>query len=120
MDTIRNQILYIIDSKIQYTKTSTDIELDLRLNGKPKDIYGKYYYPENEILFTDNIDDLDDYQKRFTNEDIDDEKLKDDLLVERKSNGVDDTKLNPKTEHELKEPDPDEKIIIKKPKKHPL
>lgn len=117
MNTLRNPIVEIRNS-ISHTKTSKDIDSELKL--RKKLYYNKYYYPDDQILFSDNYGDLKEYQERFEEKTRSDEDFKNDLLIERDEKNVDNTKLNPQTEHEIKEPDPDEKINLKKNKKHPL
>lgn len=108
-----------VSKKFQYTKTLKDIEEEIRL--RQSIFLRRYYYHYEENLNSESNIDLSFNQKGFAATVRDDEKFKDDLLVEKnKKNGVENTKLNPGTEQELKEPDPDERVGIKKTEQHPL
>lgn len=109
--------------KNQYTKSLNEIDMEIRSSGKfmqwryeIADLSGQLEF-DNDELFANESEVIQ----------IDDEKLKKDLLDVKENSDkkeVKDSILNPNSETEFKEPDPDEKIHIADPesgkKNHPL
>ncbi|MEO8446864.1 MAG: hypothetical protein ABI528_05180 [bacterium] len=118
--------------KSQYTKSLNEIDMEIRSNGKfmqwryeLADLSGQLEYEKDEAMYaTDNSAMM---SEETTMVHIDDEKLKKDLLDVKEipeKKDIKDSKLNPDSETEFKEPDPDEKIHIAETesgkKVHPL
>lgn len=97
MDNLRNQTNNEIDGRNHFTKSSRD--LDLEFSRKINEAK-KYYYPEDEILFSDSREDLKEYEQKFENNEhrTMDEKLMDDLLLERLNENIESRKLKEKTD----------------------
>ncbi|MDZ4713504.1 MAG: hypothetical protein SGI89_14440 [bacterium] len=118
--------------KSQYTKSLKDIDMEIRSSGKfmqwryeLADLSGQLEYEKDEIMSAASESTV--ISDESTVVPIDDEKLKKDLfdvkdIPEKKE--IKDSKLNPNSETEFKEPDPDERIHIAESesgnKDHPL